>query len=209
MVAHANQRPKALAASLWSADAPTEGRAVIEADRRVTEQFRALALPLLDDVYTLARYLTRDVTEAEDAAQETFARALRYFSGFSGGAVKPWLFAILRNVLRSSDARRFEPLPEDEEYTASTMQPLWSDEPNDPETNAARSNEAVHLRRLIGTLPPVYRETLLLKEFNELSYREIAEVTGVPIGTVMSRLARAREELQAAWLAFENKAKTQ
>jgi RNA polymerase sigma-70 factor, ECF subfamily len=209
MVAHAQSRVEASAARPWNVDMPTEeGRGVIEADRGAAERFRALALPLLDDVYTLARYLTRDAAEAEDAAQETFARALRYFSGFSGGAIKPWLFAILRNVLLSSDARHFEPLPEGEECTAAMAEPLWGDVPADPEANATRSDEANHLRQLIGALSPVHRETLLLKEFNELSYREIAEVTGVPIGTVMSRLARAREELQAAWLEFENKAKT-
>jgi RNA polymerase sigma-70 factor, ECF subfamily len=208
MVVHAQPLPKASAARPWSIDVPAEGRGMIDVDRGSAERFGALVLPLLDDVYTLARYLTRDSAEAEDAAQETFARALRYYSGFSGGAIKPWLFAILRNVLRSRAPDRFEPLPEGGECTSQIAEPLWGDAPTDPEVSAARSNEANHLRRLIGTLPPVHREILLLKEFNELSYREIAEVIGVPIGTVMSRLARARQELQAAWFVFENKAKT-
>jgi RNA polymerase sigma-70 factor (ECF subfamily) len=180
---------------------------MIEADRREAERFRALALPLLDDVYTFARYLTRDAAEAEDAAQETYLRALRYFSGFSGNAIKPWLFTILRNVLRSRDPRRFEPLPDADAAEASSAEPLWGDPQADPETSATRADEAKHLRALIGRLPPVYREALLLKEFNDLSYRQIAEVTGAPIGTVMSRLARAREELQAAWFELEKKAK--
>jgi RNA polymerase sigma-70 factor (ECF subfamily) len=180
---------------------------MVEAEQREAERFRTLALPMLDEVYTFARYLTRDATEAEDAAQETFLRAMRYFSGFSGGSIKPWLFTILRNVLRSRDPRRFEPLPETEAGKTEALEPLWGDAQADPETSAARADEAKHLRRLIGRLPPVYREALLLKEFNDLSYRQIAEVTGVPIGTVMSRLARAREELQTAWFELENKAK--
>ena len=174
-------------------------------DQREAERFRRLALPLLDDVYTFARYLTRNAAEAEDAAQETYLRALRYFSGFSGESIKPWLFTILRNVLRSRDPRRFEPLPETGDDAA--LEPLWGEVEPDPEAQLARSDEAKQLRELVGRLPPVYRETLLLKEFNDLSYRQIAEVTGVPIGTVMSRLARAREELKKAWFELEKRAK--
>jgi RNA polymerase sigma-70 factor (ECF subfamily) len=181
---------------------------MIEADQREAERFRKLALPLLDEVYTFARYLTRDANEAEDAAQETYLRALRYFSGFTGDSIKPWLFTILRNVLRSRDPRRFEPLPQADGGEGGAMEPLWGDQEPDPEASAARADDARLLRQLIGHLPTVYREALLLKEFNDLSYRQIAEVTDVPIGTVMSRLARAREELQTAWFAFEKKAKT-
>jgi len=177
---------------------------MLETDQREAERFRRLALPLLDEVYTFARYLTRDATEAEDAAQETYLRALRYFSGFSGDSIKPWLFTILRNVLRSRDPRRFEALPEEE----SPVEPLWGELEADPETSVTRADDAKRLRELISHLPPIYREVLLLKEFNELSYRQIAEVTGVPIGTVMSRLARAREELQKAWSGLESKTRT-
>jgi RNA polymerase sigma-70 factor (ECF subfamily) len=179
---------------------------MVEADEREAERFRKLALPLLNEVYTFARYLTRDATEAEDAAQETYLRALRYFSGFAGDSIKPWLFTILRNVLRSRDPRRFEPLPESGD--GPSVEPLWGDVAIDPETSLARADEAKRLRELISRLQPIYREALLLKEFNDLSYRQIAEVTGVPIGTVMSRLARARDELQRAWHESEKKAKT-
>jgi RNA polymerase sigma-70 factor (ECF subfamily) len=168
------------------------------------ERFRLLVVPLLDDVYTLARYLARDASEAEDAAQECLERALRYFDGFAGGGVKPWLFAILRNVLRSRRPAPFEPLPDEEAASGAATDPLW-DGPADLEADLVRLDEAAHLRRLIGRLPLAHREALILKEFHGLSYREIAEVTSVPIGTVMSRLARAREALQAAWRAFESK----
>ena len=87
------------------------------------------------------------------------------------------------------------------------MEPLWGETEPDPEVQMARADDARVLRELIGRLPAVYREALVLKEFNDFSYRQIAEVTGVPIGTVMSRLARAREELQTAWFALEKKAK--
>jgi RNA polymerase sigma-70 factor (ECF subfamily) len=180
---------------------------MLEPDQREAERFRALVLPLLDEVYTFARYLTRDAVAAEDAAQETFLRALRYFGGFSGDQIKPWLFTILRNVLRSRDPRRFEPLPQTDSGEAEASEPLWGDAEADPEANATRSDAALRLRELIGRLPAVYRETLVLKEFNDLSYRQIAEVMGIPIGTVMSRLARAREELQTAWFKLEEKAK--
>ena len=177
-----------------------------EADQREGERFRKLALPLLDEVYTFARYLTRDANEAEDATQETYLRALRYFSGFSGESIKPWLFTILRNVLRSRDPRRFEPLPQGEGSETVDLEPLWGETEPDPEVQMARADDARVVRELVGRLPSVYREALVLKEFNDFSYRQIAEVTGVPIGTVMSRLARAREELQTAWFALERKA---
>jgi hypothetical protein len=99
-------------------------RGMLEPDQRESERFRALVLPVLDEVYTFARYLTRDAVEAEDAAQETFLRALRYFSGFSGDQVKPWLFTILRNVLRSRDPQRFEPQPEAQGGEPISVEPL-------------------------------------------------------------------------------------
>ena len=182
---------------------------MIEVDQREVERFRLLALPLLDQVVTLARYLSRDAAEAEDAAQETFLRAWRYFGSFSGNSIKPWLFSILRNVLRSRDPTRFEPLPQDGDIGAHPIEPLWGEVTPSPESEASRADEAAHLRCLIRRLPTVYREALLLKEFDNLSYREIAEVTGVPIGTVMSRLARARQQLRAAWIKSETSVVTQ
>jgi RNA polymerase sigma-70 factor, ECF subfamily len=170
------------------------------------QRFRAAALPHLDDVYTLARYLLRNPADAEDAAQECYLRAFRHFETFRGGPIKPWLLAILRNVCRAEYARRgalaavqTEGLDEAEQCAEG----LWSEGSDSPEANALRRLDADVVQRLIAQLPDVFRETLVLREINGLSYREIADVVGTPVGTVMSRLARARALLRDAWMAEE------
>ena len=173
-------------------------------------RFREAALPLLDDVYTLARYLLRDAADAEDAVQECYLRALKHFHTYRGPAMKPWLFAILRNVCRSEYARRaaapttgvIEDMPESAEQA-----PLWHEEQQTPETQMLRDREAVTIRRLIDTLAEPFRETFVLREINNLSYREIADAVGAPVGTVMSRLARARAMLRSAWTAAQEQPK--
>jgi RNA polymerase sigma-70 factor (ECF subfamily) len=166
-------------------------------------RFREAALPHLDDVYTLARYLLRDPADAEDAVQECYLRALKHFDGYRGPAMKPWLFAILRNVCRAEFARRaaspsstIEDSPEATEQT-----PLWHEEQETPEARMLRDRDAVTIRRLVDALAEPFRETFVLREINNLSYREIAEAVGAPVGTIMSRLARARAMLRSAWLA--------
>lgn len=169
------------------------------------QRFRAAALPYLDDVYTLARYLLRDSHDAEDAVQECYLRAFRHFASFRGGSIKPWLLAILRNVCRAEYARRNASIvvPGGEEDIAEQKsEGLWDDPPS-PEAETLRRLDAAAVQDLIARLPEAYRETLVLREINDLSYREIADVIGVPVGTVMSRLARARALLRAAWLAEE------
>jgi RNA polymerase sigma factor (sigma-70 family) len=169
-------------------------------------RFRDAALPHLDDVYTLARYLLRDATDAEDAVQECFLRALKHFDGYRGPAMKPWLFAILRNVCRAEYARRasspatgaIEDVAEDAEQT-----PLWREPQETPETELLRQRDAGAIQRLVSALAEPFRETFVMREIHNLSYREIAEVAEVPVGTVMSRLARARAMLRSAWTAEE------
>jgi len=172
-----------------------------EADKAV--RFREAALPYLNDVYTLARYLLRNPADAEDAAQECYLRALKHFDTYRGPAMKPWLLAILRNVCRAEFSRRaaspsttIEDMPE-----AAEQPPLWHEEQQTPEAQMLRERDAVTIRRLIDALAEPFRETFVLREVNNLSYREIAEAVGVPVGTVMSRLARARAMLRSAWLA--------
>jgi RNA polymerase sigma-70 factor, ECF subfamily len=173
-------------------------------------RFRDAALPHLDDVYTLARYLLQDTADAEDAVQECYLRALRYFDTFRGSAIKPWLFAILRNVCRGEFARRSGGLhyidhssdgksDQDEDAVA----PLWQEPQVSPETELLHQHDAETIRRLVAELPDPFREAIVLREINDLSYREIADVVGVPVGTVMSRLARARSMLRKAWIAKE------
>ena len=181
-----------------------------DAHQDKARRFRDAALPHLNDAYTLARFLLRDAADAEDAVQECYLRALRYFETFRGSAIKPWLFAILRNVCRGEFARRSAVLhhtdhsidgkTDDDEDAVS---PLWQEPQVSPETEVLHQRDAETIRRLVAELPDPFREAIVLREINDLSYSEIADVVGVPIGTVMSRLARARSMLRKAWIAEE------
>src|ERR1039458_8582356 len=157
-------------------------------------RFRDAALPYLDDVYTLARYLLRNADDAEDAVQECYLRAFKHFDSYRGPAMKPWLFAILRNVCRAEFARRANsPTGAIEDVPDSAQQtPLWHEADDTPEAQMLRRWDADTIRRLVTALAEPFRETFVLREINNLSYREIADVVEAPVGTVMSRLARAR-----------------
>jgi RNA polymerase sigma-70 factor (ECF subfamily) len=174
------------------------GRVTVDAE--AARRFRDAALPHLDDVYTLARYLLRNAADAEDAVQECYLRALRHFDAFQGSAIRPWLMAILRNVCRAEYARRTTTAAADEELTDSAV-PLWQEPQQSPELEVLRQRDGESIRRLLEALPDPFREILVLREVNDLSYRDIATVIGAPMGTVMSRLARARTMLRDAWLA--------
>ena len=178
--------------------------AVAEQER--TRRFRDAALPHLDEVYTLARYLMRNTDDAEDAVQECYLRALRNFDSYRGPAMKPWLLAILRNVCNAEFARRSkEEVPTDysQDETLAEELPMWQEPQASPEKLVLRQQDSVAIRRLVAELPEPFREAIVLREMNYLSYKEIAEVAGVPVGTVMSRLARARAMLRSAWNAGE------
>ena len=170
-------------------------------------RFRAAALPYLNDVFTLARYLLRNAADAEDAAQECYLRAFRHFETFRGGPIKPWLLAILRNVCRAEYARRGAlagMLSESLDTAAEqSVDGLWAEAEGSPEAQTLGRLDGETVRRLVAELPDHFREAIVLREINDLSYREIADVVGVPVGTVMSRLARGRALLRAAWIAEE------
>jgi len=176
-----------------------------DANQDKARRFRDAALPYLDDVYTLARYLLHNTADADDAVQECYLRALRYFDTFRGTEIKPWLFAILRNVCRGEFARRSHATLAMDDTTDDTEDavPLWQEEQASPETEMLHQRDTEAIRRLVAELPDPFREAIVLREVNELSYSEIADVVGVPIGTVMSRLARARSMLRKAWIAEE------
>ena len=178
-------------------------------DPEKARRFRDAALPHLDDVYTLARYLLRDASDAEDAVQECFLRALKHFDSYRGPAIKPWLFAILRNVCRAEFARRASsPTDAIEDVADDAGQtPLWNEAQETPEAQLLRQRDATTIRRLVSALAEPFRETFVLREIHNLSYREIADVAEVPVGTVMSRLARARAMLRSAWMAEEEQPK--
>jgi len=174
------------------------------AEQEKARRFRDAALPHLDDVFTLARYLMRNVADAEDAVQECYLRALRHFDSYRGPAMKPWLLTILRNVCNAEFARRSRHEASADYAGAETEQlPMWQEPQASPETALLRDQDGTAIRRLIADLPQQFREAIVLREVNELSYDEIAKVAGVPVGTVMSRLARARAMLRAAWNVAE------
>lgn len=175
---------------------------VDSSDADKARRFRDAAMPHLDDVYTLARYLLRNPTDADDAVQECYLRAFRHFDSLRGDAIKPWLMAILRNVCRAEYARR-SGAPSDVDEIAEDALPLWQEPENSPETAMVRQRDSETVRALVAELPEPFRETIVMRDIDDLSYREIAEVIGAPIGTVMSRLARARAMLRQAWLRTE------
>jgi RNA polymerase sigma-70 factor (ECF subfamily) len=156
-------------------------------------RFRELIGPHIDSAYSLARYLARDATVAEDIAQEALLKAFRNLDALRGEP-KPWLLAIVRNAYfdwrRSSQAPTLTG-PAGEVALAQTP----DDAQDSAETQLIRSGDVAALRAAIEDVPEPFREALVLRELDELSYREIAEITGAPIGTVMSRLARARRML--------------
>jgi RNA polymerase sigma factor (sigma-70 family) len=168
-------------------------------DRR--RRFEALVLPHLDAAYRFARWLSRSPSDADDVVQEAILRAFRGFDALRGSDVKAWLLTIVKNchltAVKQQQRRALVPLPE--EHDVQDGQAMIATTP-DPESTSIRRDEERTLDRLMSALPEEHREVLVLREIEEMDYREIATVTNVPIGTVMSRLARARAALKARWL---------
>jgi RNA polymerase sigma-70 factor (ECF subfamily) len=176
-------------------------------DSERARRFRDATLPHLDALYTFARYLLRDAADADDALQECYLRALRHFDTLRSPDVKPWLLAILRNVCRTEYGRRSRVLLYDvnaEPDKSESESPLWQEAQDTPETEMLRKLDTETIRGLVAALPDAFREVIVLREIDDLSYREIATIVGAPIGTVMSRLARGRAMLREAWLKAEN-----
>jgi RNA polymerase sigma-70 factor, ECF subfamily len=170
-------------------------------DRR--RRFEEIALPHLDAAYNLARWLTRNDADAADVVQEAFMRALTYFDGFRGDNARAWLLMIVRNTcyrwLERNRPAVVVPLHGEVEAEAEAAAEGDGRSVPDPEMLVVQRRDAALLDDLIAELPPPFREALVLRELEELSYKEIGDVLDVPIGTVMSRLARARGLLKAAW----------
>jgi RNA polymerase sigma-70 factor (ECF subfamily) len=165
-------------------------------------RFEALLLPHLDAAYNLARWLTRNDQEAEEIVQDSFVRALRFFGGFRGGDGRAWLLTIVRNTCFGR-MRRERPgdltTPFDEEVHGV------DNEERDPEAALLQAADGRVVSQALQDLPVEFREILVLREIEGLSYKEISEVTGHPIGTVMSRLARARKRMQLRLAALIRK----
>jgi RNA polymerase sigma-70 factor (ECF subfamily) len=168
-------------------------------DRR--QRFEAQVLPYLDDAYRFARWLARSPEGADDCVQEAMLRAYRGFDALRGADAKAWLLTIVRNchstALKQQQRRAQVPLPEEQDPLDG--QALIAAGP-DPESASIRQDEARTLERLVAELPEEHREILILREVEDMDYRGIAAVVNVPLGTVMSRLARARAALRTNWL---------
>jgi RNA polymerase sigma-70 factor, ECF subfamily len=158
------------------------------------ESFDDVVLPHLDAAYRLARWLMRNEHDAEDVVQEASLRAFRYFRTFSGGDGRAWFLRIVRNTCSGWRGHRFEAFtdPFDEEQHRSA-QPAF-----DPEALLLQTDDASLIARAMGNLPDRFHRLLVLRELQGLSYRELADEMAIPMGTVMSRLSRAREALRGA-----------
>jgi len=156
-------------------------------------RFEQTVLPHLDAAYNLARWLTGNEHDAEDVVQESYLRAVKFFGGFHGESARPWLLAIVRNTcytwLRRN--RMDEPTTELDEST-QMIDPSGAN----PESILLAAARTELVRQALEALPPGFREIVILRELEGMSYKEIADIASIPVGTVMSRLARARARLQ-------------
>ena len=177
-------------------------------------RFEQTIMPHLDAAYNLARWLTRNDSDAQDVVQDAYLRAFKYFDSFQGESPSAWLLAIVRNTCFTW-MRRNRPSEEvvgselvDEEG-ASEAEPLLGGGSRalatDPETLLIEGRDRTQVNELVAKLPTEFREVIVLREIEDLSYREIADVVGIPIGTVMSRLSRARKLLHDAWYRQQSK----
>ena len=158
----------------------------------------------MDAAYNLARWLVRNPHDAEDLAQEAMTRAIKFFSGFRGGDPRAWLLTIVRNSCftwlgrnRAKDLAEFDEEAHSPGISSSADQSNMQMRPSNPEILAIAEAESARVRRALEELPVIFRETIVMRELEGMSYKEIADVTSVSIGTVMSRLARGRDRLRS------------
>jgi RNA polymerase sigma-70 factor, ECF subfamily len=157
------------------------------------ERFEQLVLPHVDAAFNLARWLLRGRADAEDVAQEALLRACRFFGGFNGGDARAWLLQIVRNTCYTW-LEKNRPMELSTEFDEELHQQTSAT----PETLAIVADDRKRLTLALETLPPRFREVLVLRELEGCSYKEIATITSIPIGTVMSSLSRARRQLYSA-----------
>ncbi len=158
------------------------------------ELFERVVMPHLNDAYTLARYLMHDEHDAQDVVQDSVLRAIRHIDGFRHGDARAWLLTIVRNCCYTWHKSHKR---ERSNVSLSDESALTVADSNTADDATIRASDSELIRAAVDRLPAELREVLVLRELNELSYREISEVVGVPMGTVMSRLSRAREKLAA------------
>jgi RNA polymerase sigma factor (sigma-70 family) len=165
-------------------------------------QFSRIVIPYLPDALATARWLTGDRADAEDVVQEACLKAFRAINTFSGGNARAWVLAIVRNTAyswlqknRRAELVAIDDLEADESFQVERGADIQDSSYANPETDLIAKADEAHLRTVIEKLPPEFREALVLRDIQGLEYREIAQITSVPVGTVMSRLARARRRL--------------
>lgn len=165
-----------------------------------SRDFEQDALPHLNSAYNLAQWLTRNDQDAEDIVQEAYLRAFKFYDGFRGGDARPWLLTIVRNVYytwaQQNPVGRLADFDED----LASVDPCFAN----PEEVLIRNSSGVLLRRALETLPARFREVLILRELDGMSYKQISSVAGVPTGTIMSRLSRARASLRQSVATLTN-----
>jgi RNA polymerase sigma-70 factor (ECF subfamily) len=166
------------------------------------QNFEEAVMPHLRAAYNLARWLTRDKADAEDVVQEAYLRAFKHFSSFHGRDGRPWLLAIVRNTAYTWMQHNRSPeltIPLDDELHEIESKDL------NPEALLLQSADTQMVRQVLEELPVEFREVIVLRELEGLSYKQIADVAEIPLGTVMSRLARARKRLQQSLASRGNK----
>lgn len=187
--------------------AATGGRHDAERSRR----FQQLALPHLDAAYNLARWLSGNAGDADDVVQEAFVRAFRFFDTFRGENARPWLLAIVRRTWYTEWRRRANSLeiaPFDEEFDDTSAFEETCSSYADPQTLLLQGEHARLVHEALERLPVEFREVLILRELEDMSYRDIAVIADLPVGTVMSRLARGRRKLAALLAPLRDEPRT-
>jgi len=177
---------------------PSNGGGTVNEDERA--RFEHVVVPHLPDAFAMARWLAGNASDAEDIVQEACLRAYRGIGNFRGDSPRAWVMTIVRNTAFTWLKKHREPalVSMDSYGDRGEDQKLDPMDPATPESTLIGQAEAARLESAIAGLPPLFRETLVLRELQGFDYRAIGEITGVPIGTVMSRLARARRQLMAA-----------
>jgi len=167
-------------------------------EKEKARKFEQLVMPHLDAAYNLARWLTRDNTNAEDLVQAAYLRAYKFFDSFRGDDARAWLLTIVRNAYFTSlrdNQHESTQVSFDEDMHGGLDQDIELSSANDPQQVLETRDTRRLVNQALEKLPNAFREVIVLKEINDMSYKEIAEITDVPLGTVMSRLARGRKML--------------
>ncbi|NLR99703.1 sigma-70 family RNA polymerase sigma factor [Rhizobium sp. P38BS-XIX] len=204
-------RHKILTAMAEPSSRAVPSQHMVSSPDETMRRFQRTIIPHLDAAYNFARFLSRDADAAQDIVQEAYLRAYRGFHGFRDGDARAWTFTIVRNCYHAwlQEGRRKtryeQPMADERETDEGSPSTDPASEEDTPEAAFIRKSETQRVREVINQLPDAMREVLVLRELEDLSYKEIAEIIDAPIGTVMSRLARARRDFGEVWRSLEGR----